>query len=361
MALNLTLNQQEELEKVVLKAYDLNGLERMLRLKLGFKLGEEMNTNRGLKYVVSDLVQKAVDDGWIEKLIIAAKEGAPQNLPLQEFVSTLNIKPVEKLPKENIVTGEQGNRLEKAVRKRAPLIPFAAFTSKLSAIGSRICRIEIPKGTAQGTGWLVGPDLIMTAYHVIEKVVKEVDGLADADIVCRFDYLSATINQHALPGRICKVAVQYLVDYSPYSRADLEATNDEPGPEELDYALIRLHEAVGNDLLDGDIRRGFIEVPENPPVMTENDFVIIPQHPDGRMLELALGEILKYNKIANRVQYDANTEPGSSGSPCFTINLVPFGLHHASGPANNLAYNQGVPLRSIIKLLKKRNISPFWT
>lgn len=94
--------------------------------------------------------------------------------------------------------------------------------------------------------------------------------------------------------------------------------------------------------------------------MSIDDFVMIPQHPDGRPLELAFGALLKYNDAANRVRYDTNTEPGSSGSPCFDISLQPFALHHASGPAKNLGYNQGVPLREIIKLMKTRNINPFW-
>ena len=35
----------------------------------------------------------------------------------------------------------------------------------LSALGSRVCRIEIPKGTFQSIGGLIGPDLLLTNYY----------------------------------------------------------------------------------------------------------------------------------------------------------------------------------------------------
>ena len=49
-----------------------------------------------------------------------------------------------------------------------------------------------------------------------------------------------------------------------------------------------------------------------------------------------------------RVRYATNTEPGSSGSPCFDMNWQLAALHHYGDPAwLNPKYNQGVPAHLI--------------
>ena len=363
MDVTLTLEQQEKLEEALRKAYNLDGLTRMLRLKLGFNLADEIGVvGRGLKVIVNDLVQQAMDNGWVDKLVLGARGLNQGNPSLKQIANELNIVPAVAVPAETVkVTGNgQAYTLEKAVQKRAPLMNFTGFMNKLSDIGKHICRIEYPTGQPQGTGWLVGPDLLLTAYHVIEDIDKSVNGLTRADLLCRFDYTETQLSGGNTPGRTCQVAAQWLIDKSPYAVADMAVVQDEPTALELDYALIRLAEKVGDDMIETK-KRGWITVKENAPVLASNDFVIIPQHPDGRILELAFGEILNYNKSANRVRYDTNTESGSSGSPCFNIELFPFGLHHAAGPKDNLNYNQAVPLREIIKAMKKKNTEKFWT
>lgn len=373
MPLKLTLEQKEKFIDVLGKAYDLQGFKHMLSLKLGYRLEDEFGLDRGKKYIIGDVVTQADDGGWVESLALGAVAGNPNHIYLGQFVASLQIKPVEKQGQENVSVaapvpaaeepriGETGDNLEKAVRKRAPLMAFGIFTNRLIGLGPRVCRIEYPEGRAQGTGWLVGPDLVLTAYHVIEEVDNGRKGLTPADIFCRFDYAAEPDQQRRPNGRTCRLAEPWLLDKSPYSQSDLMVSNADPSPEELDYALIRLKENVSDDVLSTGVRRGFIEIMENAPVMSANDFVVIPQHPDGRPLELAFGEILNYNNNATRVRYDTNTEPGSSGSACFTIELVPFALHHASGPEKNLQYNQAVPLRAIIKaMIKKGTVNPFW-
>ena len=357
--IELSIEQRQKLEAAFLNAFSHDDLAQMLRLKMGIKISEELNFNRGLKYVVTDLIDIAISSGWLRRLLLAAIEYRPGNIYLKQIVLELGIVKPETIEKENLdVTKdvqENRNRLEKIVRKRAPFIGFDKYLKELGAIGRRIARVEIPVGTEAGTAWLVGPNLVLTAYHVIEDIHKKINGADHNDLFFRFDYTSANG-----VSRICGVNEKWLSDHASYSDSDLQSSSKEPSPNELDYALISLAEKVGDDALPDGTSRGWIEVPEHPVAMSSDDFVMIPQHPDGRPLELAFGEVIKYNKQANRVQYDTNTESGSSGSPCFDISLQPFALHHASGPAKNLPYNQGVPLREIIKLMKQKNINPFW-
>jgi len=92
----------------------------------------------------------------------------------------------------------------------------------------------------------------------------------------------------------------------------------------------------------------------------KDDIVVVPQHPEGRTLELAFGAALNYNERANRLQHNANTESGSSGSPCLTASLEPFGLHHAGGLDKNFLHNQCIPLRPIIQRMVRQHVEPFW-
>jgi hypothetical protein len=57
--------------------------------------------------------------------------------------------------------------------------------------------------------------------------------------------------------------------------------------------------------------------------------------------------------------YNVNTEPGSSGWPCFNSKLDLTALHHADGKdwpaAANYLYNQGVPICQILAYLQRQN------
>src|SRR5438309_9224185 len=116
-----------------------------------------------------------------------------------------------------------------------------------------------------GTGFLVAPDLLMTNYHVIEAVDKGEQGKTthhgysakSTNMRCRFDYKrmnGGTVND----GTVYRAAVNWRYDVSPY---------DPPGPENLDYAILRLEISPGNLPIGPDpgrfgSKRGFIKVPE---------------------------------------------------------------------------------------------------
>ena len=60
--------------------------------------------------------------------------------------------------------------------------------------------------------------------------------------------------------------------------------------------------------------------------------------------------------------YDANTLPGSSGSPVYNADLELIGIHHRG---DTKAYklkmgpeaNQGIPISNICKLMEERGVS----
>jgi V8-like Glu-specific endopeptidase len=56
-----------------------------------------------------------------------------------------------------------------------------------------------------------------------------------------------------------------------------------------------------------------------------------------------------------RLRYKTNTEAGSSGSPCFTMDWTLVALHHLGDPARAPApaFNQGIP----IELIRQRIVA----
>ena len=75
---------------------------------------------------------------------------------------------------------------------------------------------------------------------------------------------------------------------------------------------------------------------------------------------MAHGVCLGNNGNNTRIRHNANTEGGSSGSPCFTVDLYLFGLHHAGDPNfdpdHKPDYNQAIPISNIVSHLQANNI-----
>jgi hypothetical protein len=346
-------NQVTELEDALIEAFNLNSLKRMTRRRLGITLENELNLAQGLKYIVSELVEVSAREGWREELVRGAIAENPHRLLMAFANANISAVPPQ-IPSGPLPKSMDQGTLEKIVRERGGFIKWQDFVNRLSALGRHLCRIEF-SSSAVGTGWLVAPDMILTNYHVIESLK---DGSAEAkDVICRFDYFGKAGEKEVT----CPLASGWEVNSCKYSVSDTEANAAEATDDELDYAVVRLGRIVGDEMLDdGRAKRGWMRVSIAPPVVQEKDILLIPQHPDGRTLELAFGQALEFNSAGTRLLHDANTEPGSSGSPCLTMSLLPFALHHASGPGRALRYNQCVPIRKIVQRLSKQGVTPFW-
>src|SRR6202012_3559801 len=107
--------------------------------------------------------------------------------------------------------------------------------------------------------------------------------------------------------------------------------------DELDCALLRLDKSAGELAMgpnpDGPgPRRGWIKLPSGAPLpFTPSTPLFIVQHPQARPIKLSLDTraLTGVNTLRNRVRYTTNTEPGSSGSPCFDQNWNLLALHHS--------------------------------
>jgi hypothetical protein len=256
--------------------------------------------------------------------------------------------------------------LEKIVHPYLDMPNFGLWREAMTRVEGQVCRITL-NGQAQGTGFLVGPDAVLTNYHVMEPVIRKQVG--PAGVECQFDF--KLLKDNTAPFTPVKLADDWLIDHSPYSANEKQGMPDQAPPptvDELDYALIRLAVPFGSqpwakspDASGNAPARGWVHVPEQTQAVGEKMAIIIAQHPDGAPMKLALdtdavnkAKGFWLNAPQTRLRYATNTEGGSSGSPCFDFNWRLLALHHYGDPKNSASnlrrfgnWNQGVPIGQI--------------
>jgi hypothetical protein len=348
-----------------------NLLDQMLTARLDQSLNA-ITAPYPLSQATFDVVTFYKAKGHLLRLIAAARASQPDNPALSAVAERFSMAvPTRPQPE-----------LEKIVKKTSVPFAVAIWRERLAKREVCVCRIEVltNNGMSFGTGFLVGPDLVLTNHHVMAPAIAgqtqshTPDGLtADpGKVVVRFDYKELDDKKPANPGVEVLLADDWLVDSTPPSQADLQPPPkpDTPTLEELDHALIRLREPVGTlpiplgtDTDAGAKARGWIELPQADWPFTDQTALFIIQHPKGAPMALALDLEAKMELNANntRVTYQTGTQPGSSGSPCFNQFWDVVALHHAGDPLypemHHSAFNEGIPIARIVERLKAKGLS----
>ena len=173
-------------------------------------------------------------------------------------------------------------------------------------------RIIAESGRGFGTGFLISPQLLMTNNHVLDS--------ASMAGWCRvqFDFVKA------IDGNIGVTEIYRLVPGEFFLTA--EATEEL----HLDYTIVAVEtvNAEGKELS----RRGFIPLIAASGKLTLGDLANIIQHPGGEAQQLALRDSKVVTPLENFIRYEADTQPGSSGSPVFNDLWQVAALHHSGVP-----------------------------
>jgi endonuclease G, mitochondrial len=202
-----------------------------------------------------------------------------------------------------------------------------------------IGRVDIRDGRGRlvgyGTGSLVSPRLLLTNHHVLP------DAATAASSAVEFNY------EDGVDGRPL-LSVLFPLDPAGFFLAD----------ETLDFALV----AVGSG------ERPLSDFGFNPLIPAEGkaiagDFVSIVQHPRGEKKQVALRDNRIVDVLDNFLHYQADTEPGSSGSPVFNDQWEVVGLHHASVPAPEHTefggfVNEGIRVSRLLKFISGQQLPP---
>lgn len=349
------------------------------RLKPHFEIPPRSNSLEG---EVRAVVDQAKRNGWIEGLVANARYSRPKHLQLARIADELKVgiappNPANVQAAANRIDSQSGKQvaeaglsLEKVIRRFGDLSPEIR-RQREADLEARVCCIVTPRNA--GTGWLVGPDLVLTNYHVVMDMLSQNPRITPAEVECRFDFkesLGANYTTYLLSKE------QPVVDWSPFNACDQRDSDELPDPKELDFALLRLETRagelpIGANAEAGAPPRGWISLrgaldarDPGPDLIEKKTLLYILQHPYGGRLKGEYGPVTQVNANGTRIRHEVSTDGGSSGSPCFNLaDLSPIALHHAGKHSRTLMldYNQAVPISLIVKLIKERGkVEAFW-
>lgn len=313
---------------------------------------------------------RARADGWLDELM----------MELFQIVSATT--PPEDAP-------EQTATLQAAIKQFRTFTDATRIEAGTLAASRRSCSIarvfddpDIPDDQI-GSGFLVGPNLVLTNFHVIADFVTIEAGAAtpnpEIELEFRFDHYPETSKTSS---RICALARDWLVAFGPAAPAldDLDVLTTR-----LDFAVIRLRETPGHAL--GYYRLQNVDWPHPahaPAAALADTAVEVWQFPARQPMKVAAGALhpvpdalglgpLPEPARPPRLMHDAHTLDGSSGGLVMDASMRPVALHTGASqsfaaPGGAARLNFAVPLPMIhaacapayAAALDAAPISPAW-
>jgi hypothetical protein len=326
--------------------------------------------NQRFPLQVAALLKKANGQGWLPTLLGALQRNAPDAEDLQDVVRTaLATVPA----RQALACAAKDDKLPENLRTELQQILPGGSLVDLHTMQRRVrcvCRVDYadcsPPGV--GTGFLVGPDLVLTNWHVVKRLQDAPDERKRSiatELRFRFDLIERADAVDG-KGRATTAALagdSPVIRSSPAGGVELAGGTGEPAMNALDYALIRIAEPVGRDPVSGaasNETRGRIQfAPAMPPTVPDSALMVL-QHPMRGELQFAIGRLLGPNGTGSRIKHTAATQRGSSGSPVLDAGLAPLALHNGtrSDQENaNQSFNTAVPLAHIARDLSDAGIT----
>lgn len=211
-----------------------------------------------------------------------------------------------------------------------------------------VCRIKLPVegGESYGTGFLIGPRLLITNNHVLFSPAEAAQAEAE------FHY------EHDIDG-VLRPGVRFNLD-----PVQLFYTSTE-----LDITLVAV--AAMSDSGVPIERYGWLPLLPLSGKSVDGEWVSIIQHPGGMTKQIAIhaSQIIKLDpaKVSgitdSFIHYTTDTEPGSSGSPVLNDQWQVVAIHHKAvqaprkrGDGGEIRWlaNEGVRVSAIFKHLESK-------
>lgn len=204
------------------------------------------------------------------------------------------------------------------------MVDIAYMIPGLLIASSRVCMVCVD-GEALGTGFLVGPQTILTNWHVAHSLIDPQTGNALASssgrLSCDFDVIG--VHQ-----RSSHPAVDdWLVDWSPMNVTANAVAGDYPDMtglkpgKALDFCVIRVAGAPGR-------MRGWYDLTTAPNIPSGMAPFFVVQHPQQFSQRIAVTTNVKTAQgNPDQIQHMAPTLGGSSGGLCLDSKFRVVGLH----------------------------------
>lgn len=220
------------------------------------------------------------------------------------------------------------------------------WSFRLATLERQTCLIETTEGDPLATGFLVGPDILMTVAHALIHPARDLSTSPER-VRARFDYGRTEASGVAAEGRMVQfAATDWILGCAPPPRN----TNDGS----VDTAVLRLAESLGDE---EENPRGWVPLTPQRINLQRGDGLAIIGHPEGGPLKMSMNtqSVIGYDEDTGHLMYRTDTLPGSSGAPCFDLHWH-FVAMHQSRSVRHGNHNRGIPISAIFDWLQRENL-----
>ena len=302
------------------QVFSLRELRQMVRARLGVDL-DGVAKGSSLAKIAASLASWSEEQGRTDSLLLSALAERPSSAELRQLALERNLSTITVQDQDTAGLGQLGD--------------LDAWLARLHVASQAVCRVEVSGSGVMATGFLVGPDLVLTAYSAVEKV--------SGGVLPRFGYRKGEDESSIELGTTYSLAEEWLIDSSPSDK--------------LDFALLRVNGRPGDDSASGvagaAIRRWLVASSAPPPA--PGDALACIQHADGGPLQIAFEQnaVVGLNPKQTRLTYRLNTRPGSAGAPVFDREARLVAIHSGRS-ATDAELKQGALVTAIFAREKVR-------
>lgn len=217
------------------------------------------------------------------------------------------------------------------------------YLSRGVAAARSICKVQLYRGgripAGAGSGFMVGPNLLLTNNHVI----RSRQSAAQASAIFQYE-----MDEDFSLGRSAEFSITDEIFFT-------SASNN------LDFSFVSVEE--GNKEARSLSDFGSLKLLPQSGKAVKGESVSIIHHPNGGLKSLSLRNSQILSVHDHFITYSSDTLPGSSGAPVLNDQWLPVALHHRSisHPSNRNRWiaNRGIRISAILAYLKlhasKRN------